>query len=146
LLVALLFWFFHFPEVKAETKSTRLSDFGRALRHKHLTWAVVAQFFYVGAQVCVTSFFIRMAKQGGGLDEKTAGYYLGAIRIAIYGRKICGYFSVAILQATAFAFCVRGDLFAIVPDRDNRKRRVCCVCIGRDSDFLCRLCSQQFFH
>ena len=30
------------------------SFFG-ALRHKHLRWAVVAQFFYVGAQVCVTS-------------------------------------------------------------------------------------------
>jgi FHS family L-fucose permease-like MFS transporter len=42
--------------------------------------AVIAQFAYVGAQVCVTSFFIRMAKHGGGLDEKTAGYYL-----SIYG-------------------------------------------------------------
>lgn len=26
--------------------------------------------FYVGAQVCVTSFFIRMAISGGGVDEK----------------------------------------------------------------------------
>ena len=80
LLVALLFFFFHLPEVKSETKTAKLSQFVKTLRHSHLAWAVVAQFAYVGAQVCVTSFFIRMAKQGGGLDEKTAGFYL-----SIYG-------------------------------------------------------------
>src|SRR5437762_246598 len=69
ILVAVLFWFFHFPEVKAETKTTRLSQFAKAFRHKHLTRAVAAHFAYVGALVCVTSFFIRMAKQGGGFDE-----------------------------------------------------------------------------
>lgn len=75
-LVAVLFMFFHFPEVKSESKTAKLSQFVKAFRHKHLTWAVIAQFAYVGAQVCVTSFFIRMAKQGGGFDEKKAGYYL----------------------------------------------------------------------
>ena len=76
ILVAILFRFFHFPEAKAESKKIKLSEFAKAFRHQHLAWAVVAQFAYVGAQVCVTSFFIRMAKQGGGFDEKTAGYYL----------------------------------------------------------------------
>ncbi len=76
ILVAILFRFFHFPEVKDESKKIKLSQFAKALRHQHLAWAVVAQFAYVGAQVCVTSFFIKMAKQGGGFDEKTAGYYL----------------------------------------------------------------------
>lgn len=81
LVIAIIFYFVNLPEVK--TKSTdgeaKGSFFG-ALRHRHLRWAVIAQFFYVGAQVCVTSFFIRMAQQGGGFDEKTAAYYL-----AIYG-------------------------------------------------------------
>lgn len=80
-VIAILFYFVHLPEIK--TKSTdglaKGSFFG-ALRHRHLKWAVIAQFFYVGAQVCVTSFFIRMAQQGAGFDEKTAAYYL-----AIYG-------------------------------------------------------------
>lgn len=80
-VIAVVFYFVNLPEIK--TKSTdgiaKGSFFG-ALRHRHLKWAVVAQFFYVGAQVCVTSFFIRMAQQGGGFDEKTAAYYL-----AIYG-------------------------------------------------------------
>ena len=80
-LVAILFYFVNLPEIKTKSKDgiAQGSFFG-ALRHKHLRWAVIAQFFYVGAQVCVTSFFIRMAQQGAGFDEKTAAYYL-----AIYG-------------------------------------------------------------
>lgn len=76
LLVAVLFYFFHFPEVKDDSRVSKPIEFIKTLRHRHLAWAVIAQFAYVGAQVCVTSFFIRMAKQGGGIDEKTAGYYL----------------------------------------------------------------------
>jgi len=81
LVIAVIFYFIHLPEIKTKSidGEAKGSFFG-ALRHKHLRWAVVAQFFYVGAQVCVTSFFIRMAQQGGGFDEKTA-----ASCLAIYG-------------------------------------------------------------
>jgi len=81
LVIAVIFYFIHLPEIKTKSidGEAKGSFFG-ALRHKHLRWAVVAQFFYVGAQVCVTSFFIRMAQQGGGFDEKTAASYL-----AVYG-------------------------------------------------------------
>lgn len=80
-VIAIIFYFVNLPEIKTKSKDgvAKGSFFG-ALRHKHLRWAVIAQFFYVGAQVCVTSFFIRMAQQGAGFDEKTAAYYL-----AIYG-------------------------------------------------------------
>lgn len=91
-LVAVLFLFFHFPEVKDETKVAKPSQFFKAFKHRHLTWAVVAQFAYVGAQVCVTSFFIRMAKQGGGLDEKTAGYYLGVYGLLFMAGRFAGTF------------------------------------------------------
>ncbi|WP_345950702.1 L-fucose:H+ symporter permease [Mucilaginibacter sp. PAMB04274] len=78
ILVAVLFYFIKFPEIKNVSKEpTTGGSFFGVLKHRHLLLGVFAQFFYVGAQVCVTSFFIRMAKQGGGLDEKTAGYYLG---------------------------------------------------------------------
>ena len=77
--VAVLFFFSKLPEVRAaEAEPSEGGGFFAVLKHRHLTWAVVAQFFYVGAQVCVTSFFIRMAKQGAGVDAKTAGYYLAA--------------------------------------------------------------------
>ena len=82
-VVAILFIFVKFPEInveKEEKKPEGKQNFFTVLKKRHLSFAVIAQFFYVGAQVCVTSFFIRMAQQGGGIDEKTAGYYLG-----IYG-------------------------------------------------------------
>jgi FHS family L-fucose permease-like MFS transporter len=77
LVIAVLFFFIRLPEIKTKSidGEAKGSFFG-ALRHRHLRWAVVAQFFYVGTQVCVTSFFIRMAQQGGGFDEKTAASYL----------------------------------------------------------------------
>lgn len=97
--IAVIFYFSRLPEIKTtsidgEAKGT----FFGALRHKHLRWAVVAQFFYVGAQVCVTSFFIRMAQQGGGLDEKTAAYYL-----AVYGFlfTVGRFAGTALLQFTS---------------------------------------------
>jgi FHS family L-fucose permease-like MFS transporter len=98
-LVAILFLFFHFPEVKADTKTVKPKEFFRAFRHKHLTWAVIAQFAYVGAQVCVTSFFIRMAKQGGGLDEKTAGYYLGVYGLLFMVGRFAGTFFLRFISS-----------------------------------------------
>lgn len=91
LVVAVLFYFASLPEVKAqELEPSQGGGFFGVLKHKHLAWAVVAQFFYVGAQVCVTSFFIRMAKQGGGLDEKTAGYYLGVYGLLFMAGRFIG--------------------------------------------------------
>ncbi len=80
-IVALIFCFMKLPEIKTKSidGEAKGSFFG-ALRHHHLRWAVIAQFFYVGAQVCVTSFFIRAAQQGGGFDELTALKFL-----ALYG-------------------------------------------------------------
>lgn len=91
-LVAILFSLFHFPEVKSESRSAKLSQFVKAFRHKHLSWAVLTQFAYVGAQVCITSFFIRMAQQGGGLDEKTAAWYLGVYGLLFMGGRFIGTF------------------------------------------------------
>ena len=66
LLVAIFFVFTRLPEIKEDDveddghghKSFSLSVF----RHRHVLWAVIAQFFYVGAQVGVGSFFIRDRK------------------------------------------------------------------------------------
>src|SRR5436190_14480561 len=75
LAVAILFLLSKLPDIKEE-KTERKSLF-HTLRHRHLAWAVIAQFFYVGAQVCVTSFFINLARRSAGLPEKTAADYLG---------------------------------------------------------------------
>lgn len=75
LLVAVLFIITKLPDIKEE-KSERKSIW-HAFRHSHLTWAVVAQFFYVGGQVCVISFFINMATKSAHMEEKVAANYLG---------------------------------------------------------------------
>jgi FHS family L-fucose permease-like MFS transporter len=91
LLVAILFVIVKLPEIKNVTKEeTNGGSFFGALKHRHLSWAVVAQFFYVGAQVCVTSFFIRMAQQGAGFDKMTAAYYLTLYGLLFMGGRFIG--------------------------------------------------------
>ncbi len=75
-IVAVLFLITRLPDVR-ENDDKESGNPVHAFRHSHLAWAVVAQFFYVGAQVCVGSFFIRMCTKAAGLDEKTAATYLG---------------------------------------------------------------------
>jgi MFS transporter, FHS family, L-fucose permease len=75
-LVALLFVFSKLPDVKEDDDKESGNPL-HALKHRHLLGAVIAQFFYVGAQVCVGSFFIKMARTGANMDEKTAAEYLG---------------------------------------------------------------------
>jgi len=77
LLVAVLFMVSKLPDVKEGDDNAAGNNPLKAFRHRHLTWAVVAQFFYVGAQDCVGSFFIKMARTGAGMAEKTAAQYLG---------------------------------------------------------------------
>lgn len=45
--------------------------------HKHLRWAIAAQFAYVGAQVGIWSYFINFSQDVIGVPEKTAAHYLG---------------------------------------------------------------------
>jgi len=83
LVLWLLFYFTKFPEVKepdADAKSSKFS--ASVLRHSHLRWAVIAQFFYVGAQVGVGSFFVRFSRYVIGLPEKEAAFRWGYIAMA----------------------------------------------------------------
>jgi len=47
-------------------------------KEKGLMLGALAEFFYVGAQACVTSFFIRFSGRVAGLEEKPASHYLAA--------------------------------------------------------------------
>jgi FHS family L-fucose permease-like MFS transporter len=49
---------------------------GRLLSNKHLVFAIVAQFFYVGAQVGTWSYFMQYVQEFTGQNEKIAGYLL----------------------------------------------------------------------
>ena len=79
-LVTIGFFVTKLPEVKESDAADAHTGFSlRVLRHSHVKWAVIAQFFYVGAQVGVGSFFIRFSKQTMNLGEKDAAYLWGSI-------------------------------------------------------------------
>ncbi|HEY4977709.1 MAG TPA: L-fucose:H+ symporter permease [Candidatus Acidoferrum sp.] len=67
-----------FPVVAGETGATNddHGSFRQLLRQKHFVLAVIAQFFYVGAQVGTWSYFISYVQDYGHMPEKTAGYLL----------------------------------------------------------------------
>ncbi len=84
IILILLFVFTHLPNVKEDDSAVGNhspgTDFSiRVLKHRHLAWAVVAQFFYVGAQVGVGSFFIRYSKFVAAVGEKDAAFLWGSI-------------------------------------------------------------------
>lgn len=84
IILILLFVFTHLPDVKEDDSAiddhAPGADFSvSVLKNSHLKWAVIAEFFYVGAQVCVGSFFIRYAKFVAGMAEKEAAFLYGSI-------------------------------------------------------------------
>lgn len=74
LIIAAIFYFSKLPDSKDAGDVG--SGFGKMFKISHLRGAIVAQFFYVGAQVCVGSFFINVVKNSVDMDEKTASSYL----------------------------------------------------------------------
>src|ERR1700738_959587 len=81
LAVAALIFFSPLPEVREADGDRKTPDQAAGLRgllpYKHLLKGVLAQFFYVGAQLGVASFVIRFAQFSmPGLPEKHAANYL----------------------------------------------------------------------
>ena len=122
ILLAIIFFFIDLPELEEKSETQPKGGIFDTLKYPHLRWAVVAQLFYVGAQVCVTSFFVRMAIVGGGVDEKTAGYYLGvygllfmigrfagtAIMRYVQPAKLLTIYAVACILLSAIAVFTEG--------------------------------------
>ena len=62
----------------------------RLLKNRIYVGGVAAQFFYVGAQICVWSFTIRYVMQELNLDEAAAAnYYLAALLLFTVARFVC---------------------------------------------------------
>ena len=91
LVIAAIFFFTKLPDSKDDSHAG--SGFGKILKFLHLRGAVIAQFFYVGAQVCVASYFINVVRKAVGMDEKTAKNYLGyGYGIAFVAGRFAGTF------------------------------------------------------
>ncbi|PVX44512.1 FHS family L-fucose permease-like MFS transporter [Flavobacterium sp. 103] len=99
LAVAVVFYFTNMPDVKDEDKEgVDGASFAGALKSMRLRWGILAQFFYVGAQVCVASFFIKMATTSAALTEDTAAKYLGIFGLTFMIGRFAGTFFMQYIQ------------------------------------------------
>jgi FHS family L-fucose permease-like MFS transporter len=66
------------------------ADYKTLLRNGEFMFGVAAQFFYVGAQVCIWSFLIRYGQEAvPGTGEKTlANYLMGSLVVFMVGRFV----------------------------------------------------------
>lgn len=79
-----------------------IGTFKRLIKKKHYVWGVIAQFFYVGAQIGVWSFTIRYVMQelkleqailpvGTTPEQIAARYYLAALILFTISRFVCTF-------------------------------------------------------
>lgn len=78
LVCALLIWKAKFPENHKKEDGTKANtgNFSELIKYPHFLKGVLAQFFYVGAQVGTWSFLIQYSKDYMNKTEKEAGVYL----------------------------------------------------------------------
>lgn len=119
-LTALLFVIFQFPKIHEEHGNVNIQL--KVFRHWHFRWGVIAQFAYVGAQVCISSFFIRYAGFSGHMSEKEATNYLGFLLLCfmvgryfgtwlmqhIAPQKLLLYFSIACVALLTYCVGIGG--------------------------------------
>lgn len=93
-IVALVFVFTKFPKIADEKgagdarKGGKLIDFS-VLKHSHLRWGVIAQFFYNGGQTAINSLFLVYCCVYAGVSEDVATTFFGFYMLAfLVGRWI----------------------------------------------------------
>jgi len=96
-LIAVLFALIKLPEIRQKEGGAKSKHILHALKRRHLAWAVVAQFCYVGAQVCVFSLFILYATRSAAITELRAADWLGACGIAFLLGRFIGTFCMKYL-------------------------------------------------
>jgi FHS family L-fucose permease-like MFS transporter len=127
MLVALFLWRTPLPEIKEDDS---LEVEGSIFKEKNLMLGVIAQFFYVGAQVCISSFFIRFSARVAGIDEVSAAYYLsGALLGFMIGRfagtffmkfisppRLLALYSIIVMLLLALAIATHGkaSVYALI--------------------------------
>lgn len=90
LIVAIVLYKTKLPEIVDVDDSLEVQ--GSILKERNLIFGVVAQFFYVGAQVCISSFFIRFSERVAGIEEKAASFFLAGALLGFMIGRFAGTF------------------------------------------------------
>jgi len=92
LVIALIFMLTKLPKIQLEQRKDKSKNILHAFKSKHLTWAVIAEFCCVGAQVCVFSLFVLYATVSADITEVQAADFLGVCGIAFLLGRFLGTF------------------------------------------------------
>lgn len=98
LAIAVLFYFIKLPDIRNHQQQKNQNGLLKTFRHKNLSWAVAAQFFYVGAQVCVFSLFILYATEVTHITEVQAATYLSVGGLAFLIGRFMGTLFMAFVK------------------------------------------------
>jgi FHS family L-fucose permease-like MFS transporter len=90
LLIVIFLWKTKLPEIVEQDNSLEVER--PIFKEKNLILGVLAQFFLVGAQVCISSFFIRFSQSAAGIEEKAAGYFLAIALLGFMTGRFVGTF------------------------------------------------------
>ncbi|MFT3703336.1 MAG: L-fucose:H+ symporter permease [Agriterribacter sp.] len=85
LFVAFLFWRTYLPEIKeSEMVSDKVQDTTPLFQHSHFVYGVIAQFFYVAAQVGVAALFINYCTEAKKEIDNAEAAYLLSVSLALF--------------------------------------------------------------
>jgi len=91
-------------ERSQETGDAKGGVLGRLWRNPHYRFGVAAQFFNVGAQVCVWSFTIQYATDVVGVPTRHAGWYLQASLLLFLVARFAMTYLLGIFRPTLLLF------------------------------------------
>lgn len=103
----------------AEDRTSVLGAFSRLLRNRIYALGVVAQFFYVAAQICVWTFILHYADRHVGYNDEDAGAFLQASLIVflvfrfVFTALMGRYTPALLLTLAGLAGCTL-CLFAVI--------------------------------
>lgn len=85
LFVAFLFWRTYLPEIKeSEMVSSKVQDTKPLFQHSHFVYGVIAQFFYVAAQVGIAALFINYCTEAKHEIDNAKAAYLLSISLLLF--------------------------------------------------------------
>jgi FHS family L-fucose permease-like MFS transporter len=85
-------------ELPEEINKSLASKIFSLLKKKQLLTGIIAEFFYVGAQAGVLSFFIRFSERVAGMEEKAAALYLSISLIGFMAGRFIGTFLMTFIN------------------------------------------------
>ena len=97
-VVVLIFIRLPLPDIR-DKEIKRSFSLKRLLAYPNLKLALIAQFFYVGAQVGIGSFFIRYTVQATEMNDKAAAGYLSAALFLFMAGRFAGSWLMKYLPA-----------------------------------------------